>query len=146
MKLQNRAKVFCLEKGVFLLLKVQLHRAGEQGLENINPITLDSCVKLPNGSNLRETLNEMVYTEDVLDESIIVEEDVLTRLTRIEQQSIKAEDISSEEPPIIVKHNGGVDRSSEPSIEVLLQEIELLKKKVEDYINMGIVPTISVKQ
>lgn len=128
------------------MLKVQLHRAGEQGLENINPITLDSCVKLPNGSNLRETLNEMVYTEDVLDESIIVEEDVLTRLTRIEQQSIKAEDISSEEPPIIVKHNGGVDRSSEPSIEVLLQEIELLKKKVEDYINMGIVPTISVKQ
>ena len=77
------------------MLKVQLHRVGEQGLENINPITLDSCVKLPNGSNLRETLNEMVYTEDVLDESIIVEEDVLTRLARIEQQSIKAEDISS---------------------------------------------------
>lgn len=119
------------------MLKVQLHRVGEQGLENINPITLDSCVKLPNGSNLRETLNEMVYTEDVLDESIIVEEDVLTRLARIEQQSIKAEDISSEEPPIIVKHNGVVDRSSEPSIEVLLQEIELLKKKVEDYMNNG---------
>ena len=119
------------------MLKVQLHRVGEQGLENINPITLDSCVKLPNGSNLRETLNEMVYTEDVLDESIIVEEDVLTRLARIEQQSIKAEDISSEEQPIIVKHNGVVERSSEPSIEVLLQEIEFLKKKVEDYMNNG---------
>lgn len=122
------------------MLKVQLHRSGDKGLENINPITLDSCVKLLNGNNLRETLNEMVYMEDVLDESIIVEESVLTRLSRVEQQLIKAEDISSEESPIIVKHNDGL------SIEVLFQEMELLKKKIEDYVNMGMLPTVSIKQ
>lgn len=122
------------------MLKVQLHRSGDKGLENINPITLDSCVKLLNGNNLRETLNEMVYMEDVLDESIIVEESVLTRLSRVEQQLIKAEDISSEESPIIVKYN------DELSIEVLFQEMELLKKKIEDYVNMGMLPTVSIKQ
>ena len=122
------------------MLKVQLHRSGDKGLENINPITLDSCVKLLNGNNLRETLNEMVYMEDVLDESIIVEESVLTRLSRVEQQLIKAEDISNEESPIIVKHN------DELSVEVLFQEMELLKKKIEDYVNMGMLPTVSIKQ
>lgn len=118
---------------MFSLVKVQLQRAGVQGLESINPITLDSCVKLPNGSNLRETLNEMVYMEDIEDESIIVNEDVLTRLTRIEQQLIKAEDISSEEYPVIVNHSEDINKNFDLTIEYLMREIEILKEKIERY-------------
>lgn len=115
------------------MVKVQLQRAGVQGLESINPITLDSCVKLSNGSNLRETLNEMVYMEDIEDESIIVDEDVLTRLARIEQQLIKAEDISSEEYPVIVSHSEDINKNFDLTIEYLMREIEILKEKIERY-------------
>ena len=71
-----------------MTIKVQLKREVNGVMQQVNPITSDECVILGDGKKLNEVIDFATTAEDFVDETIVIEENLVDRVESIENRIV----------------------------------------------------------
>lgn len=69
-----------------MTIKVQLKREVNGVMQQVNPITSEECVILSDGKKLNEVIDFATTAEDFVDETIVIEENLVDRVESIENR------------------------------------------------------------
>lgn len=71
-----------------MTIKVQLKREVNGVMQQVNPITSEECVILGDGKKLNEVIDFATTAEDFVDETIVIEENLVDRVESIENRIV----------------------------------------------------------
>ena len=69
-----------------MTIKVQLKREVDGVMQQVNPITSEECVILGDGKKLNEVIDFATTAEDFVDETIVIEENLVDRVESMENK------------------------------------------------------------